>query len=204
MRKADQTVYLLDDDHAVLDAVTMYLEAKGFRVMPYASPHDLLRDIDGAPVTSCIVSDIRMPGLSGLELQRALNERGCMVPIIFITGHGDIEMAVSAIKAGALNFLEKPLNELRLVACIEDALTATEKRHAEASEMEASKARRASLTERERQVMDLAVRGSTNRQIASQLDISFRTVEIHRGKVMEKMGVASLAELVRVSVKLAQ
>ncbi len=204
MRKANQTVFLLDDDPAVLDAVTMYLEAKGFTIRPYARPHDLLRDIESAPVTSCIVSDIRMPGLSGLELQQALNERGSAVPIIFITGHGDIEMAVSAIKAGAANFLEKPLNELRLVACIEDALSATEKRHAEASEMDALKARRASLTERERQVMDLAARGSTNRQIASQLDISFRTVEIHRGKVMEKMGVASLAELVRISVKLAQ
>lgn len=204
MRKANQTVFLLDDDPAVLDAVTMYLEAKGFAVRPYARAHDLLEHIDEAPIASCIVSDIRMPGISGLELQRVLNERGSTVPIILITGHGDIEMAVSAIKAGAANFLEKPLNELRLVTCIEDALSATEKRHAEASEMDALNARRESLTERERQVMDLAARGSTNRQIASQLDISFRTVEIHRGKVMEKMGVASLAELVRISVKLAQ
>lgn len=197
------TIHLIDDDAAVLDALGLYLEAKGHAVHRYSKAEPVLDRVRGDAWPACIVSDVRMPGMSGLDLQRELARIGCRLPLILITGHGDIEMAVAAIKAGAHDFLEKPFDEKRLLVAIEAALRATEVQYGNAQELSDLTARRAELSERQQQVMDLAVKGYTNKEIGAELGISPRTVEIYRAKVMERMGAATLADLVRISVKLA-
>jgi two-component system response regulator FixJ len=198
------TVILVDDDPAVLDALGLYLESKGFGVVRLDDARDALARATSAPADACVVCDVRMPGMTGLELQDKLTAMGSAVPLILITGHGDIDMAVRAIKAGAHDFLEKPFQEHRLVASIQAALAAARARQSEVDEVGALRGLRSSLTERERDVMDLAVEGLTNRDIGAKLGISFRTVEIHRANAMEKMGAASLADLVRMSIKLRE
>jgi FixJ family two-component response regulator len=151
---------------------------------------------------SCLVADIRMPGMSGLELQKALNKRGVDIPIIFITGHGDVPMAVNAMKAGAMDFLTKPLKDQELLDRIDKALSRAESRlrgHLEEADI---RARYESLTPREAEVMALVVQGSANKVIAMDLGVSQRTVELHRARVMQKMAVRSLAELVRLAERL--
>lgn len=198
------TVHLIDDDEAVLDALGQYLEARGFVVHRHARADGVLELIAGAPAATCIVSDVRMPGMSGLDLQGELGRRGHPVPLILITGHGDIDMAVAAIKAGAHDFLEKPFDESRLAAAIDASLAERASRVDADREVAELAGRRAGLSERQCQVMDLAVRGRTNKEIGAELGISPRTVEIYRAKVMERMGAVTLADLVRIALALSR
>jgi FixJ family two-component response regulator len=191
-------VYVVDDDEAVRDSLGWLLASIGYRVATYSTAEQFLEGYK-AGAASCLVLDVRMPGVSGLELQQELNRRGETLPIIFITGHGDVPMAVNAVKSGAFHFLEKPFKDAQLVSLIEQAAkfgrTPDEQRQGPCVA-----ARLASLTQREREVIDLIVHGLKNRQIADQLGISVKTVEAHRARVMEKMSVGSVAELVQVTL----
>jgi two-component system, LuxR family, response regulator FixJ len=195
-------VYLIDDDEAVLDALGLYLESKGLNVHRFTRAAPAIDAIRTAKWPACVVSDVRMPGMSGLGLQKELAQQACTLPVILITGHGDIAMAVAAIKAGAHDFLEKPFDERHLLATIEAAIEAGGTRKAAAEAIAHLVARRAELSERQQQVMDLAVNGRTNKEIGAELGISPRTVEIYRAKVMERMGAATLADLVRIATRL--
>ena len=190
------TVFVVDDDEPLRDSIQWLLEAHGYRVALYDSAERFLAD-DAATQPGCLLLDVRMPGMSGQQLFDALIERGSRMPVVFITGHGDVPMAVAAIKKGAVDFIEKPFGEqelLRLVAhCLErDA----EQRKAVAASASIA-ARLTALTPREREVLDLIVAGKLNKIIADRLAISPKTVEVHRARVMEKMGVRSVAELVQ-------
>lgn len=196
------TIFLIDDDEAILDSLGLYLDTKGIVVHRFPRAEPALDALHLSDELTCIVSDVRMPGLSGLELQSELTRRGSTLPLILITGHGDIAMAVAAIKAGAHDFLEKPFDERRLLTAIEVAVAAMDKRQSASCELSELAARRAELSERQQQVMDLAVQGRTNKEIGIELGISPRTVEIYRAKVMERMGAATLADLVRLAVRL--
>lgn len=193
-------VYVVDDDDAMRDSLRWLLESTGYRVAAYSSAERFLNTYKPG-VAACLVLDVRMPGVSGLELQQELNRRGETLPIIFITGHGDVPMAVSAVKNGAFHFLEKPFMDAQLLAIIEQAasLGATPAT-AERAQGRCAAARLATLTQREREVMDLVVRGLKNKQIADELSISVKTVEAHRARAMEKMDVGSVAELVRATL----
>jgi len=194
------SVHLIDDDEAVLDSLSIYLESKGFIVHRHSRADEVAALQFEQADSTCIVSDVLMPGMSGLELQQALKLRHSPVPLILITGHGHIDMAVAAIKAGAHDFLEKPFDERRLVASIEDAVRSARGRRIDDEESAGSRSRYAELSERQQQVMDLAVKGRTNKEIGAALGISPRTVEIYRARVMERMGAKTLADLVRISV----
>jgi FixJ family two-component response regulator len=191
-------VYVVDDDEAIRDSLGWLLASIGYRVATYETAEQFLEGYK-AGAASCLVLDVRMPGLSGLELQQELNRRGETLPIIFITGHGDVPMAVNAVKSGAFHFLEKPFKDAQLVALIEQAAKLGQL-PAEERQGPCVAARLASLTQREREVIDLVVQGLKNRQIADQLGISVKTVEAHRARVMEKMSVGSVAELVQVTL----
>jgi two-component system response regulator FixJ len=195
---------LVDDDEAVLDSLRLYFATMGYEVAAFREADSLLEALAAGLKPDCIVSDIRMPGLSGLDLQRELSDRGSSIPLILITGHGDVEMAVAAIKAGAHDFLEKPFDEQRLNARITEAVTRQGRKAEEERDLVQLGDRLAELSERQRQVMDLAVQGLTNKQIALQLGISPRTVESYRAWVMERMGAKNLAELVRLAMRLGR
>jgi two-component system response regulator FixJ len=189
------TIALIEDDEAVLDSLRLLLESRGLAVRTYYSVEAFLAVDDDTP--GCIVSDVRLPGRSGLDLQRQLNEKGRVPPLILITGHGDIAMAVNAIKDGAFDFIEKPYDADRLIACIDKALAVDEKvRHREGQKAEIV-ARIAELSPRQRQVMHLVAEGLSNKQIAARLGISPRTVENYRAWVMERLAASNLADLVR-------
>lgn len=192
-------VYLIDDDEAVLDALNMYLEDKGFEVQAFTSAERAWPVLAGAVAGACIVCDVRIPGLSGTELQKMLNGIQSPLPMIFISGHADVEIAVAAVKAGAFDFLVKPFREERLVALIRDAVVRARPREVEQQKL---LERLSDLSVRQRQVMQLAAEGRTNKEIGLKLGISPRTVEIYRAQVMQRMGASSLADLVRISVKL--
>jgi FixJ family two-component response regulator len=193
----------VDDDDGMRRALSLLLSTVGYETAAYARPTEFLARFKPDD-PGCLVLDIRMPEMSGLEVQQHLNRMGCMVPIIFITGHGDVPMAVQAMKAGAFEFIQKPFRDQDLLDQINQAL-----RHD--SENRVGVARRAevlrrleSLTPRERQVMDLVVEGGANKVIAIDLGLSERTVEIHRAKVMEKMGARSVAHLVKLHLTLQE
>ncbi len=188
------TIALIEDDEAVLDSLRQLLESRGMAVRCFTSAEAFLAS---GGTAACIVSDVRMPGLSGLDLQRALDARGSAAPLILITGHGDVAMAVTAMRDGAFDFIEKPYDAEKLIASIESALAAGQKlRTREADRLEVRQ-RIAELSPRQRQVMDLVAKGRSSKQIAIALDISHRTVENYRAWVMERLGAANVAELVR-------
>src|SRR5688500_7009323 len=193
------TVCVVDDDDAFRDSLRWLLESTGYRVATYATAERFLAGYK-AGAAACLVLDVRMPGSTGLELQQELNRRGASLPIIFITGHGDVPMAVDALKSGAFHFLEKPFQGERLLELIDQACTQRTPAEAERAQRRCAAARLATLTQREREVMDLVVLGRKNKQIAEALGISVKTVEAHRARAMEKMEVSSVAELVQVTL----
>ncbi|HRP26289.1 response regulator transcription factor [Thauera sp.] len=200
----DQIVHVVDDDEALRDSLVWMLEANGYSVAAHASAESFLAECR-PDMTGCIVLDVRMPGMSGLELFEELGRRRCGLPVVFITGHGDVPMAVSALKKGAVDFIEKPFGERDMLRLIEQCLT-LERDNREKRLQEADTARRLEhLTQREREVLELIIVGKLNKQIADVLGISIKTVEVHRARVMEKMGANSLAELVQhvVSIEAA-
>lgn len=197
MSSTPRSVYVVDDDEALRDSLRWLLESAGYRVAVYDSAESFLAAYRPG-VAVCLVLDVRMPGATGLELQQELNRRNEHLPIIFITGHGGVPMAVDALKQGAFHFLEKPFRDDELLALIEHAAaTASE----EAARRRSTAARLASLTQREREVVELVVAGRRNKQIAEALGISVKTVEVHRARAMEKMGVRSIAELVQAMLR---
>lgn len=193
------TVFVVDDEAAVRQALRALLSVEGFPVEVFESGEAFLAGLPPRPA-GCVLLDLRMPGLSGLDVLRNLRERNVALAVIMITAHGDVPMAVAALKAGAADFLEKPFDREPILAAIGEAL------QPEASPSAADRdhlaAKMALLTQREREVMALVVAGQTNKMIAHRLDIAVRTVEIHRSRVMEKTGAASLSELVRMAVRL--
>ena len=194
------TIFLVDDDSGVLKALSRLLRARGYAVRPFTSPQVFLAEHD-ASIPGCAVLDVSMPGLDGLELQQALTAGGSQRPVIFLTGKGDIPTSVRAMRAGAIDFLTKPVNDDGLLAAItraEKADTATRSANAE---MDSINARFAVLTPREREVMTHIIAGRLNKQIAGDLGTVEKTIKVHRGRVMEKMGVRSVAELVRLAEK---
>ena len=193
---------LIDDDEAVLDALLHYLTGQNVNTSCFNAVKNFLTALDHRERFDCIVSDVRMPGMSGLDLMRRLNERAYARPVILITGHGDVDMAVSAIKDGAFDFIEKPFDEARLLASIRRAVKQGRQREATAAELEELQSRLNTLSVRQRQVMELAVAGFSSKEIAIKLDISPRTVEAHRAWVMERIGARNLAELIRMAMKL--
>lgn len=192
----EQIIYLVDDDEALRDSLVWLLESQGFKVEAFASAEAFLRawrpEFNG-----CLLLDVRMPGMSGLELHERLRAHYCTLPVIFITGHGDVPMAVSALQRGACDFIEKPFHNEDLLSRIERALELDSQIAARRQRDHAISNRLEQLTQREREVMQLVVAGKLNKQIADTLDISMKTVEAHRARVMEKMGVRTLAELVK-------
>jgi RNA polymerase sigma factor (sigma-70 family) len=191
-------VYVVDDDDALRDSLRWLLESAGYKVSAHSTAERFLLAYRPG-MAGCLVLDVRMPGASGLELQQELMRRAATLPIIFVTGHGDVPMAVEAVKNGAFHFLEKPFKDEQLLRLIDEAsrqsVPATE--HAQRL---CAAARLATLTQREREVMDLVVHGRKNKQIADDLGISIKTVEAHRARAMEKMDVSSVAELVRATL----
>jgi FixJ family two-component response regulator len=201
--KADvSTVYIVDDDAAVRGALLMLLKSVGLRGSGYASAQEFLSNYhEHQP--GCLVLDVRMPGLSGLELQQQLNLRGAMLPVLFMTGHADVPMAVEAMQAGAFDFLQKPFRDQDLLDRIQRALQHDNQLRGEQQQAQQLQERYATLTPREVQVMKLMTDGRPNKLMAVDLDLSQRTIEIHRAHVMEKMQARSLAQLVRMSLQLA-
>lgn len=196
-------VALIDDDDAVLKSLRMLLQHRGLIVHCFPSVESFLESA-GYDACDCVVSDVRLPGMSGLDLQHELKRRKPSVPLILITGHGDVDMAVAAIKQGAIDFIEKPFDDDRLVASIGDAIKRAKKLQIEESERATLEARFAELSPRQREVMALVAQGLANKEIAHRLAISPRTVENYRAWVMEKMGANNLAELVRKALLLEQ
>lgn len=189
-------VCVVDDDEALRDSLRWLLESEGYRVAAYPTAERFLaasvpRD------ASCLLLDMRMPGMTGLELQQELNRRGAALPLIFITGHGDIPMAVSALQGGAFHFIEKPFNDSQLLALIRRAIASAQSAPVQRIQRHTTAARLKTLSEREKQVMDLVISGLRNKQIADKLDLSIKTVEAHRARVMEKMQAKTVAELVQ-------
>jgi FixJ family two-component response regulator len=195
MKNDQPLIYLVDDDEAVRDSLGMLFKSIGLKHEAYASALDFLQCYDGKR-HSCLVADIRMPGLSGLELQQRLNEQRAEIPIIFITGHGDVPMAVTAMKSGAADFVQKPFRDQDLIDRINKALDRDRERRKGRAEQDAIRARIALLTPRETEVMQRVARGQANKVIAMDLGVSQRTVELHRARVMRKLKMRSVAELV--------
>jgi FixJ family two-component response regulator len=194
------TVFLVDDDAAVLKALSRLLRAKGYNVRPYSSPQDFLSSHDGM-VPGCAVLDVAMPGLDGLALQRALTGQGSQRPVIFITGKGDIPTSVRAMKAGAIDFLTKPVSDKDLVAAIVRAEGLDAKARQARAELAEIEGKIATLTPREREVLAHVVAGRLNKQIAGDLGTVEKTIKVHRSRMMDKLGVRTVADLVRLAEK---
>ena len=188
------TVFIVDDDSAVRDGLSQLLTAHHFTVRTFASAEDFLTACSPGD-SGCLLLDMRLPGMSGLELQAALAARGVTLPITFLTAYGDVPTSVSALKRGAVDFLEKPVSAQALLEHVQAALALDEKRHRERAVHDEAKARMAKLTPREREVMKLAAAGQPSKEIARALRISHRTVEVHRARIMQKTGVDNLVEL---------
>jgi two-component system response regulator FixJ len=195
-------VALIDDDAAVLDALSYYLARQGIRTSTFRAAKGFLDALDSHEQFDCVVSDVRMPGMSGLDLMKHLNERGYAGPVILITGHGDVDMAVGAIKNGAFDFIEKPFDEARLLASVRQGAERMRQSKTEAAELDELQSRFESLSARQREVMELAIAGLSSKEIGIRLNISPKTVENHRAWVMERMGARNVAELIRKAMKI--
>ena len=194
-----QTVFIVDDDLAIRHAMTLLMRSVGLKSEDFATANDFLDRFDSHRA-GCLVLDIRMPGLSGLELQQRLLELGVSIPIIFITGHADVPMAVEAMRKGAFAFIQKPFRDQELLESISDAMISGSRERRKQETRSVVDARLQTLTRREREVMDLVVAGKPNKVIAFDLGVSQRTVEVHRARVMEKMQARSLASLIRMNL----
>jgi FixJ family two-component response regulator len=201
VKDADEVVFVVDDDSSVREAIETLIRLAGLRVETFETAQEFLRS-ERPDVPGCMVLDVELPGLSGLDLQRELAAHGIKLPIIFITGYGDIPMSVRAMKAGALEFLTKPFRDQDLLEAIQQALEHDRAARQNSREIAQLRERFDALTSREREVMSLVVAGWLNKQIGFELGISEITVKIHRGRVMNKMGAQSLAELVRMTERL--
>jgi FixJ family two-component response regulator len=200
---SEPTVFIVDDDAAIRHAMEFLMRSVEMKYEIYRSADEFLSGWN-ATRCGCLVLDIRMPGMGGLELQERLRERGSSLPIIFITGHADVPMAVDAMQKGAFDFIQKPFRDQELLERIAAAMKADRARRAEHARKSDVSERMATLTPREREVMDLVVTGKPNKVVAYELGVSQRTVEIHRARVMDKMGARSLADLVRMSLEARQ
>jgi FixJ family two-component response regulator len=201
MKRVDHVVFIIDDDPSMLQGIKTLVETVGFKGITFSSGQEFLQS-DLPDVPSCLVLDVRLPGLSGLNLQRELSERGIYIPIIFVTGHGDIPMTVQAMKAGAVEFLTKPFRDQDLLDAIEKAINLDLTSRSQRAEIDVLRKRHETLTDREREVMYLVVAGLLNKQIASELGTSEKTVNVHRSHLMQKMQAKSLAELIRMAEKI--
>jgi FixJ family two-component response regulator len=201
MPDVSAVVFVIDDDPSMRGAIEDLVGSVGLQVRAFASPQDFLQS-QLPEVPGCLVLDVRLPGVSGLAFQKDLAKLGVTLPVIFITGHGDIPMSVRAMKAGAVEFLTKPFHDQELLDAIHTAIERDRERRREAVLVAELQERYATLTERERQIMALVVVGRANKQIAAELNLSEMTVKVHRGQVMRKMHAGSLPELVRMADRL--
>ena len=201
MTDAPPAVFVVDDDASLRMALSRLIRSAGYRVLTFSSAGEFLESkVDDGPC--CLVLDVQMPGQTGLDLQLEMKTRNLDFPIIFLTGHGDISMSVKAMKEGALNFLTKPVSDQDLLSAVQEAIETNIRVRSERSEVTDLQDRMDSLTPRELEVFDHVVAGRLNKQIAYELDISEKTVKVHRGRVMHKMQTDSLAELVRMAERL--
>ncbi|MEQ1601138.1 MAG: response regulator transcription factor [Methylophilaceae bacterium] len=198
MSSHNNTVFIVDDDPAVRDSLTLMIEQENIAAEAFESAEAFLA-VCRPECLGCAVIDVRMPGMDGIELQMKMSERGILLPVIFLTGHGDIPMSVRAIKAGAVDFLTKPVTRENLLKCVRSAIQSDENRLAQVVMTQQSQSLLLDLTEREREVMALAVVGHPNKEIARRLGISHRTVEIHKSKIMSKTGAVNLLDLARIA-----
>jgi len=193
------TIFIVDDDEAVRDSLRWLLEANGYRVRSFSGAEEFLHAYDPEQI-GVLIADVRMPGMSGLELQEELMARQAPLPIVFITGHGDVPMAVSTMKKGAVDFLEKPFNEVDLRTIVARMLQQATERVTQAQAQKSHQAILSRLTAREQQVLERIVAGRLNKQIAGDLGISIKTVEAHRANIMEKLEVTTVADLMKIAL----
>ncbi|HXR87002.1 MAG TPA: response regulator FixJ [Stellaceae bacterium] len=199
MEETKARVYIIDDDDAVRDSLSLQLEASGYEVASFPSAVGFLEAAGTLP-PGCVISDVQMPDMDGMELQQRLNEMKLDFPVVIVTGHADVALAVRAMKAGAVDFIEKPFEEKAILDSLRNAQTRFAAQRASAQAGATAREKLATLTPREREVFDEMVRGKQNKMIAYDLDISPRTVEVHRARVLEKLEARSLSELVRLAL----
>jgi FixJ family two-component response regulator len=192
------TVFAVDDEPGTLKAIARLLRAAGWSVAPFASPEEFLAKVDPA-AAGCVVLDMSMPKLSGLEVQQALEARGCALPVVFLTGRSDVPSSVKAMKRGAADFLTKPVDDMDLLAAVARAVERDAAARRDRAEVAAVRERLATLTPREQEVLERVISGKLNKQIAAELGTAEKTVKVHRGRVMEKTGARSVADLVRLA-----
>lgn len=202
MNATPGTVFLLDDEPGMLKALTRLLQAEGFAVQGFTSAQTFLESYRADAVGCCLVLDVAMPEINGLELQERLTRSGSLLPIVFLTGNGDIPMSVQAIKGGAADFLTKPVDDKSLLSAVRSALQGAAEQHQFVAEKGMLRKRYSSLTPRERDVMEHVIAGQLNKQIAYDLGTGEQTIKVHRHRIMEKMGAGSVADLVRAAERL--
>ncbi len=199
METAEQTVYVVDDDEGVCHALSFFFKAVGVDVKTFLSAEMFLAQ-DLAQLNGCLVLDIRIPGMSGLELIEQLIVRDCDIPVIVMTGHGDVETVVRAMKSGAIEFFEKPFDNQQLLGSVRRCMVLNERRRQQRFRRQAALQQLARLTPRECEVMERLVAGKINKVIAAELNISVRTVEVHRSRVMEKLEASTLSDIIRIAL----
>jgi len=196
---APQCVYIVDDDQAMRESLEFLVSSVGLEVRTFSSATDFLDRVD-AKASGCIVLDVRMPGMSGLDLQEHLSQNRFAMPVIVVTGHADVPMAVRALKSGAYDFIEKPFNDQVLLECIQRAMEEESQTKVKLDRQREIDQRISTLTPRERQVMEMVVSGMANKQVAAELGLGEKTIEVHRKHVMEKMEAGNVADLIRMAL----